>query len=428
MKYLRLFVFFTLFFTLSLSWAKPVFINGIAAIVDNDVITTQELQDQITNIKKQLLSQGTQLPPASILRKQVLEREIMKRIQLHLAANTGIRVDDTELNGALNRIAQQNHMDLRELKNTLENEGFDFAQYREMIRDDMIMARLRQREVINRITISDQEVKNFIATQASQGNIDEEYNVSQILISVPEAATAKQIAETKVKAEQVLNKLDHGADFSQVAISESRGQNALEGGKLGWRKAGQLPTIFAAVITQMNVGEHSGLIRSSSGFHIIRLNDKRSGKKHIVTQYKVRHILIKPSELNTEAEILSRLRQLRQRIMAGASFSALAKSHSDDPGSAMQGGELGWVSPGQMVPQFEAVMKSLKVGEISEPFQTQFGWHIMQVEDKREIDDSKNFTENNAREFIRQRKTEEMTEAWLRQLRDEAYVEIKDKS
>lgn len=405
--------------------AKPSVINSIAAIVNDDVITSIELKEEIDSVKKQLRSQGTRMPPESILAKQVLEREIVKRIQLQLANATGIRVDDTELNNTLSRIAAQNNLTLRELKTALEGEGFDFSKYREMIRNDVIMARLRQREVINRLTVSDQEVQNFIATQASQGNIDDEYNLSHILISVPEAASADQIEKTKKRADEILQQLEDGADFGQLAVSASSGQKALEGGKLGWRKAGQLPTIFAAVVTQMTIGEHSSLIRSSSGFHIIKLNEKRSGEKHIVTQSRTRHILIRPSELSTELEIITRLRQLRERILAGEGFSELAKTHSDDRGSAINGGDLGWVSPGQMVPQFEAAMNALNVEEVSEPFQSQFGWHIVQVYDRRKVDQSKEFTENKAREFIRQRKTEEMTEAWLRQLREEAFVEVK---
>lgn len=406
-------------------WAKPSEVNGIAAIVNNDVITTLELEQEIDNIQQQLRSQGTRVPPRSVLEKQVLEREIIKEVQLQLANSTGIRVDDVELNNTLSRIADQNNLTLRQLKSALESDGFNFTRYREMIREDIIMARLRQREVINRITISEQEVNNFIATQTSQGNVDDEYNISHILIAVPEAASADEIAKTKRRANEVLEQLKEGADFSQVAIRESSGQQALEGGNLGWRKAGQLPTIFSTVVTQMSIGEHSDLIRSSSGFHIIKLNEKRSGEKHIVTQSKARHILIRPSELSSEMEIISRLRQLRTRIQNGDDFTELAKTHSDDRASAIEGGDLGWVSPGQMVPQFEAVMNSIRVGEVSEPFQSQFGWHIVQVTDRREVDNSKEFTENRAREFIRQRKADEMTEAWLRQLREEAFVEVK---
>ncbi|HFE37749.1 MAG TPA: molecular chaperone SurA [Gammaproteobacteria bacterium] len=404
---------------------SPSKINSIAAIVNDDVITSLELGLQVSTIKKQLHAQRARLPPEHILRKQVLEREVLKQIQLQFAKNTGIRIDDNELNTTLSRIAQQNKLSLPEFRDALENDGLNFAQFREDIRSEMIIARLQQREIQNRITISNQEVENFLATQASQGNIDDEYNLSHILISVPEAANADQIDATLQRAQKILARLDAGEEFQQVAISASDGQKALEGGELGWRKAGQLPTLFATLVTHMSPGEHSGLIRSSSGFHIIRLNAKRSGKKHLVTQTKARHILIRPNELNTARDIITRLSQLRTRIINGADFDELAKSHSEDRGSAVNGGDLGWVSPGQMVPQFENAMNKLEPGEISEPFQSQFGWHIVQVLERRNTDNSEQFIQNKAREFIRQRKTEEMTEAWLRQIREEAFVSIK---
>jgi len=406
--------------------AKAEKINGIAAVVNDDIITTLELNSQIKNIKTQLRTQNAQLPPENILRKQVLEREILKQIQLQLAHATGIRIDDNELNATLSRIADQNNVSLREFRNLLESEGFKFPEFRENIRDDMILARLRQREVNNRITISDQEIQNFLATQATQGNIDDEYDISHILISAPEAASAEQIEKTLARANKVLDKLNSGADFQQVAISDSDGQNALEGGKLGWRKAGQLPTLFSNIVIHMKAGDHSELIRSSSGFHIIKLNEKRSSEKHIIVQTLARHILLQPNELNTEMDVITRLRQLRERILAGDSFEEIATSHSEDRTSATQGGSLGWVSPGQMVPQFESTMNSLKISEISEPFQSQFGWHIVQVQDRRDVDNSEQFSKNKAREFIRQRKTDEIAETWLRQLREEAFVEIKD--
>ncbi len=406
--------------------AKSEKIDGIAAVVNDDIITTLELNSQINNIKTQLRTQNAQLPPENILRKQVLEREILKQIQLQLAHATGIRINDNELNATLSRIAEQNNVSLREFRNLLESEGFKFPEFRENIRDDMILARLRQREVNNRITISDQEIQNFLATQATQGNIDDEYNISHILISAPEAASAEEIEKTLARANKVLDKLNSGAGFQQVAISNSDGQNALEGGKLGWRKAGQLPTLFSNIVIHMNPGDHSELIRSSSGFHIIKLNEKRSSEKHIIVQTLARHILLQPNELNTEMDIITRLRQLRERILAGDSFEEIATSHSEDRTSATQGGSLGWVSPGQMVPQFESAMDSLKISEVSEPFQSQFGWHIVQVQDRRDVDNSEQFSKNKAREFIRQRKTDEIAETWLRQLREEAFVEVKD--
>ena len=417
------FIFFT---SISLSTAAAEStIDAIAAIVNDDIITTQQLNTQIGTIKKQIREQNTRIPPDNILRKQVLEREIIKKVQLQLAQNTGIRVDDDELTATLTRIASQNQLNLREFKTTLENDGYKFATFREDIRGEMILARLRQREVSNRINISDQEIENFLSTQATQGNIDDEFEIFHILISSPEAASAEEIEATQKKAEKVLKLLNEGADFKQTAITYSNGQKALEGGALGWRKAGQLPTLFSRVAINMNVGDHSDLIRSSSGFHIIQLHEKRSGEQHIITQTKARHILISPNELTTEIDVINRLKNLRERILGGGDFAELAKLHSEDRGSATLGGDLGWVSPGQMVPQFEATMNSLQPNEVSEPFQSQFGWHIIQVSDKRELDNSKNFTTNKARDLIRQRKVAETTETWLRQLREEAFVDIK---
>lgn len=404
--------------------ASQVPLNNIAAVVNDDIITTLELTQQIEIIKKQIRSQNARLPPEKILRKQVLDREVLKQIQLQIAKNTGIRIDDNELNSTLNRIAQQNRLSIRQFRDALENDGLNFSSFREDIRTEMILARLQQREIHNRITISNQEIENFLATQASQGNIDDEYNISHILIASPEAANADQIEQTKIRANKILAKLEAGEKFQQLAISESDGQKALEGGDLGWRKVGELPTLFATSVIQMTIGEHSQLILSSSGFHIIYLNEKRAGEKHIITQTKARHILIKSNELNTEIDIIARLHQLRERIINGADFDDLAKSHSDDRSSAVNGGDLGWVGPGQMVPQFEAAMNSLNPGEVSEPFQSQFGWHIVQTLERRDLDNSEEFIQNKAREFIRQRKISEKTETWLRQVREEAYVVI----
>jgi len=411
-------------FSLSVVAAEST-INRIAAIVNDDVITTEQLDAQISVIKKQIREQDTRLPPEDVLRAQVLEREIVKQIQLQLAKNTGIRVDDNELAATLTRIAEQNQLSLRQFKSTLENDGYEFNRFREDIRNEMILARLRQREVNNRVNISQQEIDNFLSTQAAQGNADVEYEVFHILVPVPEAASARQIAATKKKAENILAIVDKGTDFQETAISYSSGQNALEGGALGWRKAGQLPTLFSRVIDNMKVGEHSRLIRSSSGYHIIFLKNKRSSEQHIITQTKARHILISPNELTTETDVVNRLNNLRNRILAGEDFGDVAKLHSEDRGSASMGGDLGWVSPGQMVPQFEAEMNTIGLNEVSEPFQSQFGWHILQVTEKRKLDNSKTVTTNKARGLIQQRKITETSETWLRQLREEAFVDIK---
>ncbi len=400
-------------------------LDRIAVIVNDDVITEQELEQRLEVIKKQLRAQRATLPPTRVLRKQVLEREIIKQIQLQLAKSTGIMVDDNALNATIENIARQNGLDLAQFREVLERDGFDFASFREDIRNEMIIARLQQREVSNRVTVTEQEIDNFLRTQAAQGHADDEYLISHILISVPEAASPEQIRQAREKAERVLAELKAGADFAQMAISVSDSQQALDGGSLGWRKSGQLPTLFASEAMRLHPGELGDIIRSPSGFHIIKLMDKRVGKRHLVTQTLARHILIRPNELTSEADAINQLKQLKARIEQGESFEKLARAHSDDPGSASQGGSLGWVNPGTMVAQFQEVMDATPVGQISEPFKTQFGWHILQVQDRRTEDNSEDFARNQARRFLRQRKIDESLETWLRQLRDEAYVEYK---
>ncbi len=400
-------------------------IDKIVAIVDEDIITMTELERQLNVVQKQIRAQNTMPPPQDILRKQVLEREIVKRIQLQLAKNTGITIDDNALTATLENIAAQNNFSLDEFRKVLEQDGFKFVDFREDIRDEMALARLMQREVNARVVVTDQEITNFISTQEAQGNIDDEFLLSHILISVPEASNAEAIEKIKSKATLVLEDLNRGANFAQMAISVSSAQQALEGGSLGWRKAGQLPTLFTRVIYKMKIGDVSDLIRSPNGFHIIKLVDKRVGEQHIITQTKARHILIRPNELMGEAEVVTRLEQLRERAINGDDFSELARSHSADTNSAVVGGDLGWIGPGDMVPHFETVMNNTSTGEISEPFQSQFGWHILQVLDRRTLDNREEFARKKAREFIHQRKTDELAESWLRQLRDQTYVEIK---
>lgn len=400
-------------------------VERIVAVVNDDVITQLELERAVKLVRQQLRERNTPAPSAAQLTRQVLEREIGKQLQLQMAKGTGIIVDDNALNSTINNIAAQNKLPIDEFRAALEKDGYEFAQFREDVRGEMTIARLRQREVTNRIAVTDQEIANYLATQATQGNVDDEFRVAHILISVPEAATTEVIDKVKAKAEAVLAELQKGADFKQTAISASDGQHALEGGDLGWRKAGQLPTLFATALLRMKPDDISPIIRSPSGFHIVKLLEKRAGEVHIVTQTKARHILLRASDLSTESEILTRLRQLRDRIDGGADFAELARSQSEDRNTATNGGDLGWVNPGDLVPQFEAVMAQLKPNQLSEPFQTPFGWHIVQVLERRQLDNSEEFTRNEAREFLRDRKIDEQSEIWLRQLRDEAYVEIK---
>lgn len=408
-------------------------IDSIVAIVNDTVITRSELDDRMLVIKQQLRQQNTPAPAEEVLQKQVLERLISSRLQLQLAANTGIRVDDDTLNRAINRIAAQNKLSLTEFRAVLEKDGFSFDKFREDIRDEITVTRLRQRQVDSRIAVTDQEVSQFLAAQARQGKSDDEYRLGHILIALPEAATPEQLRATREKAEKILEKLqakveggaEGGADFKETAIAVSDGQQALEGGDLGWRSAGQLPSLFAAQVLTMKVGELSGIIRSPSGFHIIKLLDYRGGKRHTVTQTLARHILIRPSELVTDDDASMRLEQLAQRIRKGEDFAELARSVSDDTISAAKGGSLDWVSPGEMVPAFEEAMNGLQPGQVSSPFKSEFGWHIVQVQERREHDNTEEYTRNQAQEALRSRKIEEEYQNWLRRLRDEAYVEYR---
>jgi len=409
------------------SFAATETLDQIAAIVNDDVVTQTELENQMEVVRQQIRSQRVQAPPTAILYKQVLEREIVKHLQLQLAKATGIRATDADISNLVTRIAAQNQLSVRELQQKIEADGLSFASFRNNLRQQRIISQLQQREVHARITITDQEIESFLATQAVQGDANTQYEVSHILFSIPDASTPAQVKQVKQKADAVLKKLRAGDNFKQMAISTSDSSQALkDGGSLGWRSAGELPTLFAAEIYKMKKGQISSILRSPSGFHILKLDNKKAGEKHIVTQSKARHILIKPNELTPEHDVISRLRQIRSQIIAGGlSFDRAARTNSDDKGSAANGGDLGWVTPGTMVPEFEAQMDKLKANEISQPFQSMFGYHIVQVLERKEVDDSEEYSRAKARELLRQRKIEENLEAWIRQLRDQAYVDIK---
>jgi len=400
-------------------------VDRIVAVVNDDVITHNELRAAMADVERQLRARGIPLPPRRILERQVLEREIVRRIQLQLAEQLRIRVADSEMVATLDRIARDNGMTIDQLHDTLVAQGIDYPRYVQSIKEEMIIARLQRREVLSRIQVSDREVDNYLATQAVQGNLDEEYHLAHILVSVPEAASPEQIETARRKAESLLRRLREGADFQQLAIAESDAQDALDGGDLGWRKLGRIPTLFARELVRMRPGEVRGPLRSAAGFHIIKLLGKRSPQVRAVTETHVRHILIKPNELRDEAEVIARLRRLKARIEGGEDFAELARQNSEDPGSAAKGGDLGWVAPGELVPEFERVMNGLAPGEISQPFQSPFGWHIAQVVGRRQVENGEEQRRRQAREAIRQRKAQEALEAWLRRLRDEAYVEIR---
>lgn len=400
-------------------------IDRIVAVVNDDVIVHSELQTRLRAVIDQLQNAGVPTPPEDVLKKQVLEQLILDRLQLQLAEGTGIRVDDETLNRQIADIARQNQLSLREFRDILQRDGYDFAAFREEIRNELIKSRVQQRQVQDRVQITERDIDNFIATQAKQGSNIPEYRVGHILIAVPDGASPEQLAEAKQRAEDIVERLRDGANFGRIAAAESDGRQALEGGDLGWRKAGALPTMFEKVVPELEKGEISEIIRSSSGFHVLKLLDVRGAGRLVIEQTNARHILIKTNEIVSSADARSRLRVLRSRVQNGADFAELARASSDDPGSAVKGGDLGWLSPGDTIPAFEKTMDALAVGEISEPFETQFGWHIVQVLGRRDRDSTEEVQRAKAAEQLRNRKVDEELQAWFRQIRDEAYIEYR---
>jgi peptidyl-prolyl cis-trans isomerase SurA len=400
-------------------------LDRIVAVVNNDVITQRELTDRMGVIAVQLKKQGTPLPPQEILAKQVLERMIVEKVQLQYAKDTGIRVDDNQVDATIQRIAQQNGVDVAGFRQTLEKEGINFAKFREELRNEIIIARLREREVDNKITVADSEVENLLAARAALSGGGDEYNVAHILIAVPENASPEQIQESKAKAEAALAELKKGVNFGQVAASFSDAADAMDGGQLGWRSPARLPSVFAEALGKMKSGDISPVLRSPNGFHILKLLDHRSSNAPLmVQQTHVRHILIKTNEAVSEADAKRRLLLVRDRLVHGGDFAQLARLYSED-GSASRGGDLGWVNPGDLVPEFEKAMDALKPGEVSEPVKSPFGWHLIQVLERRTQDMSKERTKLQARQEIRARKADEQYQDWVRQLRDRAFVEYR---
>ncbi len=406
---------------------SPKLIDDIRVVVNDDVITRLELDQRMQTVISQLKSRGTQLPDRSILERQVLERMILEKLQMQFAKETGVQVDDVQLEGALQRIAQQNKFpSLSAFRSKLEKEGIDFAKFREEIRGEMLTGRLREREVDSKLVISEADIEAFLATQETQGNKGEELKLAHILVVVPEQATAVSIRNFQRKADEAMAKLKGGAPFSQVAAGYSDARDALQGGELGWRPTNQLPALFSEPLANMKPGELSPLLRSPSGFHIIKLIDRRSSDTPVfITQTHARHILIKTSELVPENEAKSRLQEIKRRIDKGADFAEQARLHSED-GSAAQGGDLSWISPSETVPEFEKAMDALKVGQVSGLVQSGFGWHLIQVLERRNTDISAEQKKQQARQAIRTYKSDDAYQDWLRQLRDRAFIEYRE--
>jgi len=404
---------------------RIILLDRIVAVVNEDVITRRDLDDRMRVVSVQLREQGTPAPPTDVLEKQVLDRMIYTRVQLQFAKETGLRVDDGQLDSAIARIAENNKITPAKLRETLEKDGVSFAKFREDIRDEIVMSRLREREVDNKITVAESEIDNLLNALKSQDGKSEEFDLSHILVRVPEQASPEQLRDRRARAEQALAQIKGGTDFRQVAASFSDAPDSVQGGAMGWRELARLPSIFAETVKSMSPGEVSPILRSPNGMHIVRLNGRRGQNAPvIVVQTHPRHILIKTSEVVSEGDARERLVKLKERLDNKADFAELARLQSED-GSASRGGDLGWLSPGDTVPEFEKAMDALKVGEISGPVRSPFGWHIIQVIERRNEDMSKQRERLQARASLREQKADEAYQEWLRQLRDKAFVEFR---
>lgn len=407
------------------SLERSVLIDRVIAIVNDEALTQYDINEQTRGVLAQMKAQKVTPPAQDVLEKQLLDRLITERVLMQYAKESGIRVDDTQVERTIARIAQDNKLTPDEFRKAVEREGMVFTKYREDIRNEMIIQRLREREVEGRVSVSDAEVDLFLATLDSQSGGDIEYRIAHLLVLVPEQATPEQIEGRVRRVEEAMRQLRSGGDFGQVAASFSDAPDALQGGNLGWRVPARLPTIFADPVRSLKPGQISGVLRSASGFHIVKLYETRSRKDPtVVEQTRVRHILVKVNEITSEADGKAKIERIKERIDLGAKFDEQAKVNSED-GSAAKGGELGWISPGDTVPDFEAGMSRLKVGELSGPIRSPFGWHLIEVEERRTQDITAERQRDQARIALRQRKSDEMFQDWVRQQRDRTYVEIK---
>ena len=401
-------------------------LDKIIVVAEQDVVMESELASQMDKVKFQIEQQGTRMPPNSVLERQVLERLVLEKIQLQVASENKIEVTEDALALAISDMAEQNNLSLPQFKEILASENYEFDVFRDQIRQEILISKLRKSQVDDRVRVRESEIQNYLRNESTATD-DQEYRISHILISTPSGATDSELKIARDKATEAHSAIELGTPFADVAISVSDGQQALEGGDLGWRKGTEIPSLFADSVSTLSVGEHSGIITNPSGYHIIELTEKRSIEDFMIPQYKTRHILVKPNALVTKTQALNRINQLKMRLEIDGDviFSDMAKNNSDDRTSALQGGDLGWVNEGQMVPEFDEIMTAIEVGVISPPFESEFGFHILQVVEKRMFDGSEEIKHDRARRAIRQQKLDERRQFWLRRLRDEAYVEYR---
>ena len=407
------------------SRSRIVLVDRIVAVVNSEVITQFELEERLDRVRQDLLARKTPLPERSALERQVLERMIIERVQLQHAKEVAVEVDELQVDQALVRVASNNDMSLPQFREALERDRIPFPKFREELRREIILSRLRDREVDNRLSVSESEIDLFMEEQAASMDANAEYNLSHILVRVPEQASPEQIESRRARAEAALKQARAGTDFAQLSATFSDAPEALTGGNLGWRSEDRLPDLFVTAVVKLKQGELSAVLRSPAGFHVLKLNDRRgAGAPFMVEQTRVRHILARTNDLVSESEAQRKLANLRERIVNGVDFAELARNNSDD-GSASRGGDLGWLYPGDTVPEFEKAVAELKPGEVSRPVKTPFGWHLIQAQERRTADMSSDRKRLEARRALRDKKSDEAYQEWLRQMRDRAYVEYR---
>ena len=422
-----------LLFTLSLLTLTParaalLLLDQIAVVVDTDVIMQSEIDERFRLVKAQLVESGRRnIPPDEAIRNQIIERLIIENLQLQTAANAGVRVSDEELNQTLQGIAAENNMTLEQFREMVTQDGMGWAQTRDQIRREITISHVQRGFMRQRIQITEQEITNFLASEVGETVTSNEYRLGHILLSHPDDATGDDIRATREKAAELVETLNRGADFHNLAIEWSSGQNALDGGDMGWRKPTQLPSMFAGLVDDMAVGDVAGPVKSGQGYHLIKLLDKRGAQAEgQIPQKKVRHILIKPNEIRTDEEARELAEKLRTEIEAGEDFATVAKRYSDDPGSALSGGDLGWNRTGVFVPRFEEELQRAKLNELSHVFKTEHGYHILEVTDTRIEDFTERFKQGQAENYLRRQKFDEELENWIREIRSNAFVEFKN--
>lgn len=410
---------------LGLAQSNAVSLDRVVAIVDKDVVLQSELDDRKASILERLKGQYQQLPPEDVLNKQILEQLIIERIELGMAERYEIKVEEAEIDQAIGRVLQKNQITLAQLEADLKTQGLTLDGLRKQMRNELTISHLQQGVVNSRIKVTDQDINNFLASSDGKFATSPDFHIGHILIAVSSSADADAIAAAEKQANEIYQKLQSGSDFSQMAISYSNDQAALQGGDIGWRKLAQLPELFGNQMANLAVGQVSKPFRSGAGFHILKNIEQRGGGEQLVEQTHARHILIKTSEIMDDAQARQKLLNLKARIEKGEDFGKLARENSEDTGSMLSGGDLGWSTPGMFVPEFEEAMGNTSIGSITRPFKSQFGWHILQVIERRKEDMSDKMKRNQAANVLRSRRFEEEFQLWLTQIREEAYVEIK---